>query len=171
MSLHQLAANAWKFLTSVVQGCESSSFQLISSFLKIFWCQNFSLIFYFQPFFGILPWFHAVFPCFLPVASHTSGSGHAGVGLQKWLFTRNKVMSSVKKGKKSEKKKKGMRPVPTKWENNRFSKQNKRKPLSPQFKIPAFHENELLKVPIYPPCLNLNLSGEHWREEEKKMGG
>ena len=31
------------------QGCESSSVQLISSFLKIFLCQNFNFFFYFQP--------------------------------------------------------------------------------------------------------------------------
>ena len=55
-----------------IQGCESSSFQLISSFLKIFLCQNSSFFFYFQPIFGIFPRFHAVFPRFLPVALHTS---------------------------------------------------------------------------------------------------
>ena len=46
------------------QGCESSSFQLISSFLKIFLCQNFSFFFYFQPIFGILPNFRLFFPFF-----------------------------------------------------------------------------------------------------------
>ena len=57
-SLHW--TGVWEFL-----------FQLISSFLKIFLCQNFSFFFYFQPIFGILPWFHSVFPRFLHVASHT----------------------------------------------------------------------------------------------------
>ena len=53
------------------QGCESSSFQLISSFLKNFMCQNFSFFFYFHPIFGIFTRFQAVFPRFLFVASHT----------------------------------------------------------------------------------------------------
>ena len=57
------------------QACESSSFQLISSFLKIFWCQNVSFFFSFQPIFGI----YAVFPCFLPVASHTSVETRHGI--------------------------------------------------------------------------------------------
>ena len=52
------------------QGCESSSFQLISSFLKIFLCQNFRFFFYFQPICGILPNF-MLFPFFVCVASHT----------------------------------------------------------------------------------------------------
>ena len=54
------------------QGCESSSFQLISLFLKIFLCQNFSLFYYFQPIFGIFAQFHTVFSSFLYVVSHTS---------------------------------------------------------------------------------------------------
>ena len=54
----------------IIQGCESSSFQLISSVLKIFLCQNFSFIFYFQPIFGILPWFHGVFLTFACGLSH-----------------------------------------------------------------------------------------------------
>ena len=54
------------------QGCESSSFQLIPSFLKIFFCQNLSFFFYFWPIFGSFTQFHAVFPCVLSVASHTS---------------------------------------------------------------------------------------------------
>ena len=54
------------------QGCESPSFELISSFLKMFLCQNFSFFFYFEPIFGIFTQFHAVFPCFLSVVSHTS---------------------------------------------------------------------------------------------------
>ena len=52
-------------LLTGMQGCESSSFELIFSFLKIFLCQNFSFFFYFQPIFGILPGFHSVFPRFL----------------------------------------------------------------------------------------------------------
>ena len=51
-------------------GCESSSFQLISSFLTICLSQNFSF-FYFQPIFDIFTKFHTVFPCFLSVCSHT----------------------------------------------------------------------------------------------------
>ena len=45
------------------------------SWFPLFWIflgQNFSFFFYFQPIFDILPWFHAVFPHFLPVASYTS---------------------------------------------------------------------------------------------------
>ena len=41
--------------TIQTQGCESSSFQLISSFLKILVCKNFSFFVYFQPIFDILP--------------------------------------------------------------------------------------------------------------------
>ena len=57
------------------QGCECSSFWLITSFLKIFLCQIFSFFFYFQPISGIFTQFHTVFPpfFFLSVASHTSG--------------------------------------------------------------------------------------------------
>ena len=57
-----------------MQGCESSSFQLISLFFENFLVlQNFNFFFYFQPIFGIFTQFHSVFPCFLLVASHTSG--------------------------------------------------------------------------------------------------
>ena len=44
-----------------IQGWETSSFQLISLFLTIFLCQNFSLFFYFQPIFGIFTQVHTVF--------------------------------------------------------------------------------------------------------------
>ena len=50
-----------QLLAYMYQGCESSSFQLISSFLKIFLCQNFSFFFYFQPIF----WhFYPISRCF-----------------------------------------------------------------------------------------------------------
>ena len=48
----------------IYQGCESFSLQLISLFLKIFFCQTFSLSFYFQPIFAIFTQIHAVFPHF-----------------------------------------------------------------------------------------------------------
>ena len=44
----------------LLRGCESSSFQLISS-LKIFLRWNFRFFFSFQPIFGILPWFFSSF--------------------------------------------------------------------------------------------------------------
>ena len=59
----------------IQQGCESSSFQMISSFLKKFLCQNFSFFFDFQPSFGCFTQFHTVFPQFLSVASHTPNPG------------------------------------------------------------------------------------------------
>ena len=57
----------------VIPGCESSSFQLISLFLTIFLCQNYSFFFYIQPIFDIFTQFHTVFLVFLSVASHTFG--------------------------------------------------------------------------------------------------
>ena len=44
--LFSLAVKLYNF-----QGCESSPFQLISLFLKILLCQNFSFFFHFQPIF------------------------------------------------------------------------------------------------------------------------
>ena len=53
-----------KKIVMFLQGCESSSFQLNSSYLEVFLCQNFSFCLYFQPVFGIFTQFHDVFPHF-----------------------------------------------------------------------------------------------------------
>ena len=68
-----------------IHGCESFSFQQISSILKIFLCQSFSFFFNFQPIFGIFTQFHAVFPCFLSVASHTSEYSHGLLIFLWWI--------------------------------------------------------------------------------------
>ena len=47
-----------------MQGCESSSVQLISLFLKIFLCQNFCFFIYFQPVFSIFTQFMLFFLVF-----------------------------------------------------------------------------------------------------------
>ena len=69
-----LLTSRWESINSLIdRGVWDPLFSwFISSFLKIFLCQNFSFFFYFKPIFGILPLFHGVFPCFLHVASHTS---------------------------------------------------------------------------------------------------
>ena len=54
----------------LLQGCESSSFLLISSFLKIFFCQNFSFFLLFSAYFCHC---YPIFPCLSFVASHTPG--------------------------------------------------------------------------------------------------
>ena len=88
------------------QGCESSSFQLISLSLKIFLCQNFSFFFYFQPIFGIFTQFHLVFPCLLSVAFHTSCRHFMNL-LSNWTslnFYQNHFTQLKEKKKKKKKK-------------------------------------------------------------------
>ena len=55
------------------QGCEGSSFPLISLFVKNYFEHSLfsSVFFYFQPSFAIFTQFHAVFPCFSSVVPHT----------------------------------------------------------------------------------------------------
>ena len=54
-----------------LKGCESSSFQLISSFLKTSLRQNFSFFFCFRLLQGIFTQFHTVFSHFVSVATYT----------------------------------------------------------------------------------------------------
>ena len=76
-----------------IQGCESSSFQLISSFLEIFLCQNFTFFFYFQPIFGIFIQFQVVFPRFLSVTSHT----HLSITCRGWRASSKKFVQGCSK--------------------------------------------------------------------------
>ena len=53
-----------------MQGCESSSFSADFLIFENSLVPKFQLFLWFQPIFVIFTQFHAVFPCFLPVASH-----------------------------------------------------------------------------------------------------
>ena len=59
-------------IDSIIQGCESSSFQLISSFWKFSCAKISTFSFIFSLFLAFLPNFTLFFSRFLSVASHTS---------------------------------------------------------------------------------------------------